>query len=137
MVQNRAATKFGTSRLYEPRVCRLCHLKVAPSANSRLIQKIRRSTCTVEFWPTFFFATRNFAEISCGPSTTLTLSGREPVYTPIWSKISISKTRFDAWPVFATDFAASGEIADRFLRLGSKMRSNRSSFVYSFPSAKG
>ena len=31
--QNRAATKFGTSRLYEPPVCRLCHLKVAPPAN--------------------------------------------------------------------------------------------------------
>ena len=26
--QNRAATKFGTSRLYESPVCRLCHLKV-------------------------------------------------------------------------------------------------------------
>ena len=52
--------------------------------------------------------------------TMLTLSGREPVYKEIWSKISISKTQFDGWPVFATDFAASGEIADRFLRLGSK-----------------
>ena len=27
--QNRAATKIGTSRLYEPRVCRLCHLNFA------------------------------------------------------------------------------------------------------------
>ena len=28
--QNQAATKFGTSRLYESPVCRLCHLKVVP-----------------------------------------------------------------------------------------------------------
>ena len=106
--QNRAATKFGTSSLCEPPVCRLCHLKVAPPANPRPHKVSWRSTCTVEFglfFPLytkfqrnfacdatckpaartkisavdlygrvlayFFRATRNFAEISYGPSTTL------------------------------------------------------------------
>ena len=67
----------------------------------------------------------------------LTLSGREVVYKGIWSKMVISKTRFNGLPVFAADFAARGEILDRFFRLGSKTRSNRLSFVYNFPSAKG
>ena len=29
-------------------------IKMAPPANSRLIQKFRRSICTAEFWPIFF-----------------------------------------------------------------------------------
>ena len=35
----------------------------------------------------------------------LTLSGRESDDKKIWAKILISKTRFDAWPVFASDFS--------------------------------
>ena len=37
-----------------------------PPANRRLTQRFRRSTCTVEFWPIFFGATRNFSEIWYG-----------------------------------------------------------------------
>ena len=37
-----------------------CHLKVAQPANSRLIQKIRRSIFPVEFWSNFFFRHTKF-----------------------------------------------------------------------------
>ena len=50
-----------------------------------------------------------FGEISVTGCAILTLSGRKPACMP---------TRFDGWPIFATDFAARGEIADRFLLFG-------------------
>ena len=45
--------------------------KVALPANRQLTQKFREATCSAEFRPIFFRATRNFAEISYGPSATL------------------------------------------------------------------
>ena len=46
-----------------------------------------------------------FTEISVSYGAILTLNGRESDDREIWAKISISKTRFDAWSVFATDFS--------------------------------
>ena len=67
----------------------------------------------------------------------LTLSGRESDDKKIWAKILISKTRFDAWPVFASDFSVVVKSEIVFFDFSLRTRSYRSVTVITFPSAKG
>ena len=84
----------------------------------------------------FFERGRNFSEISDSQAAILTLSGRKSDDKKIWAKILISKTRFDAWPVFASDFSVvKSEIV--FFDFSLRTRSCRSVTVITFPSAKG